>query len=151
VLSMSIPVQLMNNASPVEKIGKTLTAVGTYDCVLKDDTSILKPQIRIQTADNILTCNYMYISSLSRYYFIDDIVSENNNIWRISAHVDVLETYKSGILANSVVLKRQENKYNTYLNDDKWPVYTYDDVITFKFSASEFTKSLEYLLVVSGG
>lgn len=146
---MSIPVQLMNNASPVEKIGKSLTVVGTYDCVLKDDTSILKPQIRIQTSDNILTCNYMYISSLSRYYFIDDIVSENNNIWRISGHVDVLETYKSSILSNSAVVKRQANVYNLYLDDPDFHTLNKYSIQTKKFP-SGFSKTLRYVMAVNG-
>lgn len=147
---MSLSVTLMKSASPVEKIGKTLTEVNTYDCVLKQDTSILKPVIRIQTDDDILTCNYMYIPGLSRYYFIDDIVSENNNIWNISGHVDVLETYKTNILANSAVIKRQQNKYNLYLNDPDFMTYNNDTIQTKQFSAGEFSKTLTYVLVVNG-
>lgn len=147
---MSLSVTLMNSASPVEKIGKTLTEVSTYDCVLKQDTSILKPVIRIQTGDDILTCNYMYISDLSRYYFIDDIVSENNNIWNISGHVDVLETYKTDILANSAVIRRQQNKYNLYLNDPDFRAYNYDKIQTKYFSSTGFNKALNYIIVVNG-
>lgn len=147
---MSISVTLMNNASPVEQIGKTLTEVSTYSCVLKQDTSILKPVIRIQTTDNIVTCNYMYISDLSRYYFIDDIVSEKNNIWNISAHVDVLETYKDDILSNQAVIKRQQNRYNLYLNDPDFRAYNYDKIQTKYFSGSDFSKTLNYILVVNG-
>lgn len=146
---MSLSVTLMNNASPIEKIGKSLTAVGSYACVLKQDTSILKPVIRIQTSDNIVTCNYMYIPDLSRYYFIDDIVSENNNIWNISGHVDVLETYKSGILSNTAVIKRQQYKFNTYLNDPEWLVYAYETSAAYKFN-SPFSKTLKYVLAVAG-
>lgn len=150
---MSFTIRLCHNSSPAEKIGKNLDA-GTEltGASLKDDTSILKPIVRIRSsAADITTYNYMYISEFNRYYFIDDIVSLNNGLWEISAHVDVLQTYKQQILSNSVVLKRQENKYNTYLNDERWPVYTYDDVITFAFTNGGFKKSLEYLLVVAGG
>ena len=148
---MGISVKLMHNSSPVEKIGKTLDAGSEFTCDLKADTSVLKPTLVLQSSSSLAGFNYMYIPDFQRYYFIDDIVSKNNVIWEVSGHVDVLETYKQGILSNTAILKRQQNKYNTYLNDERWPVYTYDDVITFKFTNSGFKKSLGYLLVVSGG
>ena len=148
---MGINVKLMHNSSPVEKIGKNLDAGTEFTCDLKADTSVLKPTLILQSASSLAGFNYMYIPDFNRYYFIDDIVSKNNVIWEVSGHVDVLQTYKEGILSNTAVLRRQQNKYNTYLNDDKWPVYTYDDVITFKFTNSGFKKALEYLLVVAGG
>lgn len=148
---MGITVTLKHNSSPVEKIGKTLDAGTDFTCDLKADTSILRPTLVLQSESNLSGFNYMYISDFQRYYFIDDIVSKNKVIWEVSGHVDVLQTYKQQILSNTAVLKRQQNKYNTYLNDERWPVYTYDDVITFKFTDSGFKKSLEYLLVVAGG
>lgn len=149
---MGFDVKLCHNLSPVEKIGKNINVGETFaGCVLKDETSILKPSIRLKATTNIYTYNYMYIPTFERYYFIDDITSINNNVWEISGHVDVLETYKNTILANNAIVKRQTNKYNTYLNDDEWSVFTYDDVITFKFTQSAFKKALNYLLVVAGG
>ena len=63
----------------------------------------------------------------------------------------MLETYKTQILANTAILDRQTNFFNTYLNDDEWPVYSYDEVITFKFSDSAFIKEPSYVLTVAGG
>lgn len=148
---MSFTVKLCHNSSPVEKIGKTLDA-GTdiTGCVLKDATSILRPVIKIRTSEVITTYNYMYISEFDRYYFIDDIVSVNNGLWEISAHVDVLETYKSDILSNTAVLRRQQNKYNTYLNDPEWKVYANENVVAYKFSATPFSKQLKFILAVAG-
>lgn len=148
---MSLTVKLHHNSSPDNKIGKSLDAGLSMNCVLKEESSILKPTIIIEAATPPITYNYMYIQDLQRYYFIDDIVSKNNKIWEITGHVDVLQTYKNGILGQSVVLARQQNKFNTYLNDERWPVYTYDDVITFAFTSSGFKKALEYLLIVAGG
>lgn len=149
---MSFSVKLCHNLSPVEKISKNIdTGIEITGCVLKDRTSILKPTIRIRTSESIYTYNYMYIAEFERYYFIDDIVSVNNGVWEVSGHVDVLETYKNSILSNDAVIKRQGSQYNTYLNDSEWSVFTYDDVITFKFSQSGFQKALSYLLVVAGG
>lgn len=144
-----LSVQLMNNSSPVEKIGKTLSAGNTYNCALKDDTSVLDPVIIIQTSDNIYTYNYMYISDFGRYYFINDIISLNNNRWMIKAHVDVLETYKANILNNNAVIKRQENLFNLYLDDPEFHVLNYERVQTLKFPENAFSKNLTYVLVVN--
>lgn len=148
---MSFTVNLCHNSSPVEKIGKDLdTGLDITGCVLKEATSILKPVVRIRTTSDITTYNYMYISEFQRYYFIDDIVSIHNDVWEISGHVDVLETFKNGILAQTAVVKRQQNKYNLYLNDPDFRTYNNDTIQTKKFSASEFNKTLNYVLVVNG-
>lgn len=147
---MSFSVVLYKNESPVEKIGKTFSNSHTIsDVVLKRDTSILRPVLLINSAQDIYTYNYMYISEFGRYYFIDDIRSVNNNMWEISAHVDVLETYKDEILSNQAVIRRQQNRYNTYLNDPEWLVYAYESVVAYKFT-SPFNKNLKYLLAVAG-
>ena len=150
---MSLSVRLCHNSSPVEKIGKSLdSGVTISGCTLKDSSSILKPVIRIRSNDSgIITYNYMYISELQRYYFIDDIVSVNNNVWEISGHVDVLETYKTAILSNNAVIKRQQNNYNLYLDDPDFHVYNYEKLQTLRFPANSFSKTLKYVLVVNGG
>lgn len=148
---MSFSVDLYVNNSPVEKIGKNLTSSHTIsDVLLKRDTSILKPVLVINSVQDIFTFNYMYISEFGRYYFIDDIRSVHDNLWEISAHVDVLETYKTAILANNAVIKRQSLKYNTYLNDPEWKTYAYEQVAAFKFPVTPFTKNLQYVLTVAG-
>ena len=149
---MSITIELLNNGSPVEKIGKSLTAGGSYTCLLKDKTSILDPVIILQTSDSIHNYNYMYIVDFGRYYFIKDIRSLNNNRWEISAHVDVLETYKNEIKANSAVIKRQQNMFNLYLDDPEFKTYNYERIQTLKFknASNPFSKTLRYVLTVNG-
>lgn len=148
---MSFTVDLYKNTSPVEKIGKTLTDKQSItDVLLKRDTSILRPVLLVNDARGVTNFNYMYISEFDRYYFIDDIRSAHNNIWEISAHVDVLETYKDQILSNQAVIKRQTNKYNTYLNDPEWKVYANENVVAYHFSESPFNKNMKYVLAVAG-
>lgn len=147
---MSLSVQLCHNKSPAEKIGKTIDTGNTYNCVLKDDCSILRPVIDITTSDSIITYNYMYISDLERYYFIDDIVSLHHAKWRITGHVDVLETYKNSILAQKCVVKRQSKLFNLYLDDPEFHVLNYERIQTLKFPANNFSKTLKYVLVVNG-
>ena len=150
---MSLTIKLYHNASPVNKIGKNLTdELVTSDVLLKDDVSILKPVFKVKDVRSIITYNYLYCPDLMRYYFIDDIVSIHNDLWEISCHVDVLETYKNGILAQSAVVKRQQKKYNLYLNDPDFMTYNYDTIQTLKFNivSGGFSKTLNYVLVVNG-
>lgn len=148
---MGFTVDLYKNTSPVEKIGKDLTDQQSItDVLLKRDTSILRPVLLVNDARGVTDFNYMYISEFSRYYFIDDIRSTHNNIWEISAHVDVLETYKDEILANQAVIRRQTNRFNTYLNDPEWKVYANENVVAYKFNSTGFSKTLKYVLAVAG-
>lgn len=147
---MGLTATLYISASPVEKIGKALTSGGTYSCTLKDTTSVLNPVLILRTSDPVYNYNYLYIQEFGRYYFINDIRSVNNNVWEISAHVDVLETYKSAILANSAVIKRQASQYNLYLDDPDFHAYNYERIQTLKFPDNVFNKNLNYILVVNG-
>lgn len=148
---MSFTVKLCHNSSPVEKIGKSIdSGLDITGCALKEETSILRPVIRILTTSDITGYNYMYIAQFNRYYFIDDIVSVHNNRWEVSAHVDVLETYKSQILSNSGVIRRQEKLFNLYLDDPEFKTYNYEQLQTIKFPANTFSKTLTYVLTVNG-
>lgn len=147
---MSITVNLCSSGSPVEALTKSLTYGNDYNCVLKEGSSILKPVLIINTSDNITGYNYMDIRDFSRYYFIDDIRSVHNNIWEVSAHVDVLTTYASAIKANSAVIRRQQNQYNLYLDDPNFHSYNYSRIQTLKFPNNTFSKALSYVLVVNG-
>lgn len=147
---MSLTVTLYVSDSPVEKIGKSLSSGTDFSCELKDETSILNPKIKIYSSSNLSGYNYMYIPEFNRYYYINDISSPRNNEWDISAHVDVLETYKTAILANSAVVRRQQSQYNLYLDDPDFHAYNYERIQTIKFPNNLFDKSLHYVLVVNG-
>lgn len=147
---MSITVTLKVNSSPVEKIGKTLSTGTDFSCKLKDDTSVLRPTLIIASLSSLASFNYMYISDFGRYYFIDDIVSINQGIWEVSGHVDVLETYKTAILANKAIVKRQQSQYNLYLDDPDFHAYNYERIQTLQFPTNTFSKALNYVLVCNG-
>ena len=150
---MGFTVTFYNNESPVEKIGKTLTAGAVITgCVLKDNTSILNPVLRLRTSAPVYEYNYMYIEEFERYYFIDDIFSVNNNVWDISGHVDTLETYKADILGNSAILEKTENTgMNMYLNDPnifKVNCKHKTDIINFP---SGLLDTGTFILITAGG
>ena len=114
---MSFTIKLQNNQSPVNKIGKILYEVATVTGTLKNESEVINPEILIESKTDILTANYLTITSFKRNYFIEEIQSVRTNLWLVKAHVDVLETYASKILSNTAVVLRQENNFDLLLND----------------------------------
>ena len=63
--------------------------------------------------------NYAYIEDFNRYYFIEDIVSLRNNLWELTMSIDVLMTYRLGILNLRGFIDRSQSLYNDRLIDKK--------------------------------
>lgn len=87
--------------------------------VLKDNCSITAPVIIINLKGDEVNANYAYIREFNRYYFIDDIISLNNNLWELRMSVDVLMTYKDGIRNLRGFVERSESYYDRTLVDKK--------------------------------
>lgn len=60
--------------------------------------------------------NYIYVPSLHRYYFIDNIVIKTENTFEIQCSCDVLESFKDDILAGVGHLTKSKNN-NPYYGD----------------------------------
>ena len=144
---MSFSIQLYNCESEPNALNKTLTAIGdAMTGVFRESTSVVSPSVLIEGSS--VKANYMYIGSpINRYYFIDDIITERNNLLRIKGHVDVLQTYKSDILDIKGVVKRNAKNVNKYLTDDKILQSAKREIITTKFSQSMDAEQI--ILVVS--
>ena len=54
----------------------------------------------VEIESNTYEFNYVYIPSLNKYYFLQNIVHVNQKIVRMLLHCDVLMTYKTDILAS---------------------------------------------------
>lgn len=143
-------ITLYKNQSDKRYITKTLADAKTLtNCRIYEDNSISTPSIRIET-DSVIPAgyNYAYIPDFGRYYYITDIEVANGYII-VSLSVDVLMTYKNDILSSEVIVGRQESQFNTYLADDKFRAYEYNNQFIHAFS-SPFTKNLEFVLTVQG-
>lgn len=138
------------NQSEKNRLDKTLTSAFDLNGELKEDCSIIDPVIKIAAdVSSMASVNYMYIPSFSRYYFINNVISINNDICEVHAHVDVLSTYKDEIRAQRAIVSRQEKKWNLYLNDGVFKTYQNPYIITKAFS-SGFT-SQHFILTIAGG
>ena len=78
---------------------------------IKAPCSSEHPTIMLGSASfDFRNCNYFYLDTTGRYYFIDDIILQNNGIVEIYSTVDVLESFKGGILSLQTVIERQESE-----------------------------------------
>lgn len=145
---MNITLQINN--SEKNRLDKSITDLITLTGTLRDKTSIVDPIIVIEgDLSSYVNCNYLTISAFNRSYFVNNITSLRNDLFEITAHVDVLSTYKSQIRANSAIIARQEKKWNLYLNDGVFKTYQNPFIVTKAFP-SGFTEQ-HFIFSVAGG
>ena len=147
-------IKLYCTPSEPNRVVKTLEEEDILEGTIKGGTSLLKPTILITNDGhdfkNLFFANYMRIDSFNRYYFIDEIRNVRNNLFEISAKVDVLMTYADRIKEMNAIIKRQQTQVNYYLNDVNFKTYQYERVQTKAFPNS-FSNNLELLLITAGG
>lgn len=90
----------------------------SFDCVLKQATSIDRPTFILESA----SFDFNLAKWDDKYYFVDNVVSVKNNIWEVSCVLDVLATYKSEILASTQYVSYSSQLGNSWLVDTRIPV-----------------------------
>ena len=146
---MAFNIVLQTNNSEPNRVTKSVSDIMTLSGVLKEETSIIDPVIKIECDLATVTgCNYLSIPAFGRSYFVKNIRSVRNGLVEFSCHVDVLSSFADGIKANSAIVKRQENSWNLYLNDGSLKVYQNPIVLTKAFPLGFTTQ--EFVLAVAG-
>ena len=113
-----------------------LVYAATY---LKEPESIRSINLRIQYANaedksKLMSSNYCYIEDLGRYYEIrPESILELGGIIVMALEEDDIMSNLSEVMALNCIIKRQENLYNLYLNDDKYKAYAYTRIQTKNF------------------
>jgi hypothetical protein len=118
-------------------------------CVLKEDTSITAPTIKLQ-GHTFFNVTYGYIADFGRYYFIRDIRTVGS-VTEINLVVDVLATYKADILASTQYVCYSANAAKTWLSDTRIPLSKLSTVSRQGESTSGiFYTTGFYVLTVNG-
>lgn len=146
---MSFNIVAYTNNSEKNRVDKDLTLVGTFTGTMRQETSIIDP-VFIVAADlsDYVDCNYIDVADFGRKYFVNDIRSVRSGLIELTCHVDVLSTYATQIRANKAIVRRQENRWNLYLNDGSFRVYQNPIVLTKAFPSGFTTQ--EFVLAVAG-
>lgn len=140
-------INLYRNTSPPNYLNKNLIPVDSINGTLREPTSILDPTIMLERSAPT-GFNYMEIPAFNRYYVVTGVSSIANNLIAVSGHVDVLMTYKSEIRSCEAVIRRQENKFNLYLDDGIFKAYqnTKHKIIRLPYGFTDYS----YVLALAG-
>lgn len=141
---------LIRNGSPVNQIGKALTAVSSLSGSYRGEIDIMEPVFEIQYS-GINDFDYVYIPAFGRCYFVEDKTIPRTDLIRCTCRVDVLQSFMSGILTNSAVVDSSETKYNLLLNDGSLKTYQNPLIQTWSLPSGFYeNNNYEYVLVVAG-
>lgn len=131
------------------KINKTLGVPYTINNVFfkSGDVDIIKPFLRLSR--DMTQYNYCFIRELNRFYFIDDVVIENNGIRNYKLSIDVLMTYKTEIMNNKTHIIESENVINA--DNIEYSGKNNEVVSTFNFPDNPFEDNKTDVLICVRG
>lgn len=145
---MALSVYLYNNTKRLKSTKEAPQYSRVLDCVLKDNTSLLNPIIRIKDTSKPME-NYFKI--LDRYYWVVNVTSLTSDLWEITGEVDPLTTFRGSILGTPAFVL-YDSTPNTQLPDTRLAVKTDCEVYTatanmpWNFAAGDGT----YLIATTG-
>ena len=108
--------KLYKSLDEKNRIRKTLTEELILNGALRDNSSVIKPTILIQT--DPLDYNYAYIPEFGRYYFINNVVAMRNKAFIIDLKCDVLMSYADEIYNLRALIDREEPQSQQYVTGD---------------------------------
>lgn len=124
------------------------TLSASYDCILKDGTSIDRPSLLIQDANFSIAYNYAKWDN--NYYFITDIVSVCQDVWEVSCDLDVLATYKTEITGSTQFVSYSSYNSSIWLPDTRIPLKNNPTVSRSSATAAYFGGAGAYILSFVG-
>lgn len=108
---------LYKNLSDLNHISKNIIALATVSALLKNETEITAPVVRLNSAMPP-AANYCYIPAFERYYYINKQNIIPGGINELSLQCDVLMSFKGTILDSTVIAERSTNHCNKSLPDN---------------------------------
>ena len=142
-------INFYKNLSEKNKIGKDLQNMLSLNGNLREESSVINPTILVEHS-NLSVYNYAYIPDFNRYYFVSEITSVRNGLWRVSLSVDVLESFKSNILNLSCIIDKQQNQSYSNNIDDGSYINKADSFIEIANYQNGFNSSGEFILITAG-
>lgn len=144
-------VNLCFNSSENYCINKSIQIIKQAECVVKQDCSMEKPVlILVSDYPTMAQVNYIDIPAFDRKYFVENVETMTGGRFMVECSVDVIESFKTQILAQNVIVEKSENKRNMYLPDENLVtnVKTKTDIVNFP---SGLLENGEFILITAGG
>lgn len=148
-------VTFYQNKSDDRVVNKTISQkLELTTVIIKDDTSMMNPVLIVHTDSKLYTCNYCYIASFGRYYYIDNITLASGQRLILECREDVLMSNKTQLLKSRAFVQRSEKETaNMYINDQLFiaankPIVDY---VLFSDSKKFSTQKGNFSLAIAGG
>lgn len=136
-----------NNTSENNQINKVLTNATIITGTLRSQTEYINPTILVEFDPT--DYNYIYIEVFKRYYFITKIDTVRTGLWSVNCSVDVLESFKTEILALEVIVDKQETVGNQFKDDGSLVMENRKFNSIYNFT-NGFNDSGELILITAG-
>lgn len=121
----------------------------SIDCEVFHECSIMSPTFIIAYSSEYVGCNYVYVESWGRYYFIvDNTVAPGGRIY-LTCQEDVLMSNKNAILDLDAQIVRNENQRNKLIVDNRYPAEIMSTLGIFNFPQNPFNLRSGYNLVMT--
>jgi len=146
---MAFTIILYKTTAENNRLNKTLTDAISLSGTLREECNITAPDILIETSTNIAMYNYCYIETFGRYYFIKNITSVRNGLWRISLKCDVLMTYNAQIKTLECIVDRSSSNYNALIHDPEYMMQANTRIRTKTFGYTFQPSRDAYVLTVA--
>lgn len=130
---------------------KSFRSVKKCEIHIKGMVDICNPEFSVNGFDGYESCNYMYIPAWKRYYFLEPPKLDNYLMLWIRGHEDHLSTWWPYIKNKTVLIHRQENIWNPYIQDNQLPVRTERIIEYQKIGNIGNPQGQNIVLTVSGG
>ena len=140
---MAVSVQFGTCTDAPNVISKSATLGTAVSCDLKDAVSVEGPYFIVKSSSVSNTDNYAYCSDFGRYYYIISVDELPGSRKGVQCVCDVLKSFESTILSLPVLVERNENTDQSYLNDSD--VATYNRmIVTYKaFAGNQLAKAAD--------
>lgn len=129
----------------IDKLNKTLENPINAQCNIINDTTILSPVIVVDSS--YINKNYVFIPSLNRYYFVDNITISNNMVI-MNLTIDCIYTYRDIINNTECFINRVEDYHTSDLIDNLISVDSSNYIDCKKVSDEIITKDFSYIIGV---
>lgn len=132
---MAVTIDLMNNASKDIVLNKSLSTIASLSGDFRATVDALRPTIIVDgaVASNV---NYAYIADFGRYYYVTDRQELTKDLTELSLYTDVLQSFATQLANASGIVKRNQNNYDMYLEDNKIPISARKAVAIKRFNGT---------------
>ena len=148
---MSLTIDLYNNLSDPTVVHKKKSFVKTCTCEITKSIDVDEMDLLLNMDTSVNTCNYAYIPTFGRYYFLTPGI-ENGNQMIMHASSDPLTSFWSSYSASECVAERSSSHGNPDLVDELLPFKPMPKIIVRQLATgfSPTTTGGCYILTVGG-